>query len=46
MPRQNLTNEEVANVMTYVLNSFGNDGGEVTPEQVQRIKERAPMGTN
>jgi len=40
MPRQNLTDEEVANVMTYVLNNFGNDGGEVTPEQVQRVRQQ------
>lgn len=40
MPRQNLTNEEVANVITYVLNSFGNDGGEITPEQVERIRQQ------
>ena len=38
MPRQNLNNEEVANVMTFVLNSFGNDGGEVTPDDVESIR--------
>lgn len=42
MPRQNLTDEEVANVMTYILNNFGNDGGEVTPEQVQRVRQQGP----
>ncbi|MEX0904799.1 MAG: copper-containing nitrite reductase [Balneolaceae bacterium] len=39
MPRQNLNDEEVANVMTYVLNSFGNDGGEVTPDDVAAVRE-------
>lgn len=43
MPRQNLTDEEVANVITYVLNSFGNDGGLVTPEQVERIREQGSV---
>ncbi len=43
MPRQNLTDEEVANVITYVLNSFGNDGGEVTPEDVERIRQEGAV---
>jgi mono/diheme cytochrome c family protein len=30
-----LTDEEVANVVTYILNSWGNDGGTVTVEEVQ-----------
>lgn len=34
MPGQNLTDEEVANVVTYILNAFKNDGGEVTPAMV------------
>ena len=29
-----LKDDDVANVLTFVLNSFGNKGGEVTPEQV------------
>lgn len=45
MPRQNLTNEEVANVMTFVLNNFDNKGGEVTPEQVQRVRQQAAGDT-
>ncbi|MCW9707302.1 copper-containing nitrite reductase [Fodinibius salsisoli] len=40
MPRQNLTNEEVANVITFILNNFGNEGGEVTPEQVERVRQQ------
>lgn len=30
-----LTDEEVANVVTYILNSWGNSGGTVTVEEVQ-----------
>lgn len=43
MPRQNLTNEEVANVTTYILNSFDNEGGRVTPQDVERIREQGPV---
>lgn len=41
MPRQNLTDEEVANVLTFVLNNFGNKGGEVTPERVRRVRQQS-----
>ncbi|MFH5832710.1 copper-containing nitrite reductase [Halalkalibaculum sp. DA3122] len=43
MPRQNLTNEEVANVITYILNSFDNDGGRVTPQDVERVRTEGPV---
>ncbi len=42
MPRQNLNNEEVANVITFILNSFGNGGGLVTPDEVEQIRNQAP----
>lgn len=32
-----LTDEETADVMNYVLNSWGNQGGTVTPEQVVEV---------
>jgi nitrite reductase (NO-forming) len=34
MPAVNLTDEKMANVLTYVLNSWGNKNGEITPKQV------------
>jgi nitrite reductase (NO-forming) len=34
MPAVQLTDESVANVLTYVLNAWGNNGGEITPGQV------------
>ncbi len=34
MPAVQLTDESVANVLTYVLNTWGNNGGEITPKQV------------
>jgi nitrite reductase (NO-forming) len=34
MPAVQLSDESVANVLTYVLNTWGNNGGEITPGQV------------
>ena len=41
MPPQGATlnNEQIAAVLTYVRNSFGNKAGVVTPDQVQVIRE-------
>ena len=38
MPAQILTDQEVTDVMNYVLNSWGNDGGEVSLKQVKKAK--------
>jgi nitrite reductase (NO-forming) len=42
MPAIALNNEQIANVLTYVLNSFGNNGGQVTPVQVGKQRKVAP----
>jgi mono/diheme cytochrome c family protein len=39
MPKQIVTDQEAADVATYVLNSFGNAGGEVSVEEVQAAKK-------
>lgn len=39
MPAMALSNEQIANVLTFVLNSWENKGGEVTAEQVQDRRE-------
>lgn len=39
MPAVALDDERVANVVTYVLNSWGNKGGEVTPVQVKAARK-------
>ncbi|MGM0507287.1 MAG: copper-containing nitrite reductase [Bacteroidota bacterium] len=39
MPRQNLTDEDVANVVTFMLNEMDNGGGEVTLDDVTRVRE-------
>jgi nitrite reductase (NO-forming) len=36
MPMLNLSDEDAANVMTYILNSWGNKGGEVTPAEIKK----------
>ncbi len=36
MPAVQLSDESIANVLTYVLNSWSNNGGEITPEQVAK----------
>jgi len=38
MTAQTLTDEEVANVLTYIYNSWGNNKTEVTPNMVSKIK--------
>lgn len=35
MPAWSLSDEDIANVMTYLYNSWGNSGQEVTPEEVK-----------
>ncbi len=39
MPKQTLSDEAAANVITYVLNNFGNKGGEIKPEQVKAARK-------
>jgi nitrite reductase (NO-forming) len=38
-PMSQLTDDEVANIMTYVLNSFGNENGVVSSEGVAEVRE-------
>jgi nitrite reductase (NO-forming) len=38
MPSQNLSDDEIANVMTYIYNSWGNNKTEVTPEMVKALR--------
>jgi nitrite reductase (NO-forming) len=42
MPAIALNNGQVANVLTYVLNSFGNKGGQITPVQVEKQRSLIP----
>jgi nitrite reductase (NO-forming) len=45
MPAQQLNDEDVANVLTYIYNSWGNAGGEVTPSEVKTIRPSIRMNT-
>lgn len=42
MPKFPLTDDNIADVLTFIYNAFGNDDGEVTPEDVARARTQAP----
>lgn len=42
MPKLQLDDEQVANVVTFVLNNWGNKGGELTPAEVKKVRETPP----
>jgi mono/diheme cytochrome c family protein len=42
MPSFPLADQDVANVLTFVYNSFGNSGLEVTPEEVKVLRAQPP----
>jgi nitrite reductase (NO-forming) len=46
VPLNNLSDDEIANVLTYVRNSFGNSGDAVTPTTVRKIRSEAPVAAS
>ena len=46
VPLNYLPDEDIANVLTYVRNSFGNSGDAVSIAEVQRIRSEAPPAAN
>jgi mono/diheme cytochrome c family protein len=42
MPLFPLSDDNIANVLTYVYNSFGNSGFEVTPDEVKVLRSQPP----
>lgn len=40
MTSQGLTDEETANVLTYIYNNWNNKGGEVTPAMVKKVRNK------
>jgi mono/diheme cytochrome c family protein len=42
MPKFPLTDHDIANVLTFVYNSFGNSGIEVTADEVTELRKQAP----
>jgi nitrite reductase (NO-forming) len=42
VPLNTLSDDEIANVLTYVRNSFGNSGDAVSLDRVRRIRSEAP----
>ena len=45
MPSFPLNNENIADVLTFVYNSFGNSGLEVTPQEVQALRSQPPTSS-
>jgi nitrite reductase (NO-forming) len=44
-PMSQLTDDEVANIATFVLNSWGNPGGRVTKEEAAQARTQPALGT-
>lgn len=44
MPKQGLTDEEIANVLTYVYASWGNNKKVITPKQVKKVRAKTNSG--
>ena len=43
MPRHDfLKDEDIATILTYIRNSFGNQGDAVTPEEVKAQRDQLP----
>jgi len=42
MPKFPLGDDDIANVLTYVYNSFGNAGLEVQPDEVKFLRTQPP----
>ena len=40
MPALGLDDEDVANVVTYIMNSWGNKGGETSPAEVKALRKK------
>ena len=45
-PMSQLTDDEVANIATYVLNSWGNPGGKVTKQEAAEIRKTKPANAS
>ena len=41
-PMSQLNDDEVANILTYILNSWGNSGGQVTAAEVGKVRSSTP----
>lgn len=45
-PMNQLNDDEVANILTYVLNNWGNPGGRITKDEVRKIRAEKPATTS
>lgn len=46
MPKLDLNDEDVANVLSYVYSEWDNNGTEVTPEMVKKVRDQGPKPLN
>ncbi|MES2467052.1 MAG: copper-containing nitrite reductase [Verrucomicrobiota bacterium] len=46
MPKLDLSDDDVSNVLSYVYSSFGNKGTEVLPDQVKAVRALPPVPVN
>ncbi|HEY9513109.1 MAG TPA: copper-containing nitrite reductase [Rhodanobacter sp.] len=44
-PMAQLTDDEVANILTYVMNSWDNPGGQISKEEVAKVRAEPPPAT-
>jgi nitrite reductase (NO-forming) len=42
MPPQNFTDDQIASVLTFIMNSWGNEHDAITPEQVAKVRAANP----
>ncbi|MEO6280682.1 c-type cytochrome, partial [Roseateles sp.] len=45
-PMNQFNDDEVANILTYVLNSWGNPGGTISADEVKKQRAAKPVATN
>ena len=43
-PMSQLNDDEVANILTYVMNSWGNAGGTISTEDVKKVRTPGAKG--
>ena len=41
-PMSQLNDDEIANILTYTMNSWGNKGGHITAKQVAQVRQSTP----
>jgi nitrite reductase (NO-forming) len=45
-PMNQLNDDEVANILTYVMNSWGNSGGRILTDEVKKVRAIKPVAAS